>query len=116
MLIVMASPKVKMVNVRLTPSVHEAFRIAAELRGASMSSLLHQFIVRTIREERELDPRAFVLKAEPGRLKADLRHKKSEPPPIDLGDVMFSNVGSKKRISKKAMQEDVEKFKDKINK
>lgn len=59
MVLMMASPKVKMINVRLTPSVHESFRIAAELRGASMSSLLHQYIVRTIREEKELDPKAF---------------------------------------------------------
>jgi hypothetical protein len=54
-----ANPKDKMVNVRLTPAVHDQFKIACELRGASMSSLLHQFIVRTIREERELDPKAF---------------------------------------------------------
>lgn len=55
----MASPKVKMINVRLTPTVHDAFKIAAELRGASMSSLLHQFVVRTIREEKDMDPAAF---------------------------------------------------------
>lgn len=51
--------KVKMINVRLSPTVHDQFKIACELRGASMSSLLHQFIVRTIREERELEPHAF---------------------------------------------------------
>lgn len=54
-----ASPKEKMVNVRLTPAVHDQFKIACDLRGVSMSSLLHQFIVRTIREERELEPKAF---------------------------------------------------------
>ena len=48
-----------MINVRLTPSVHEAFKIACDLRGVSMSSLLHQFIVRTIREEKEREPSAF---------------------------------------------------------
>lgn len=56
-----ASSKDKMINVRLTPVVHEQFKIACDLRGGSMSSLLHQFIVRTIREERELDPKAFEL-------------------------------------------------------
>ena len=54
-----ASPKIKMINVRLTPEVHDAFKIACNLRGASMSSFLHQTIVRTIREEREREPQAF---------------------------------------------------------
>jgi hypothetical protein len=51
--------KDKLVNVRLTPEKHAEFKVACELRGASMSSLLHQFIVRTIREEKELSPQAF---------------------------------------------------------
>ena len=59
MLLFMASPKVRMINVRLTPQVHEAFKMACELRGGSMSSLLHQFVVRTIREEKEREPHAF---------------------------------------------------------
>lgn len=59
MLGLMASPKVRMINVRLTPQMHEAFKIACELRGASMSSSLHQFIVRTIREEKDREPQAF---------------------------------------------------------
>jgi len=53
-------PKEKLVNVRLTPKTHEEFKIACELRGASMSSLLHQFIVRTIREEKDMSPHSFV--------------------------------------------------------
>lgn len=56
--------KTKMINVRLTDQTHEDFRIAAELRGASMSSLLHQFVVRTIREEKEREPKAFEKKPE----------------------------------------------------
>jgi len=59
MLTLMASPKIKMINVRLAPNVHDDFKIACELRGASMSSLMHQFIFRTIREEREASPHAF---------------------------------------------------------
>lgn len=51
--------KERLVNVRLTPRTHEEFKIACELRGASMSSLLHQYIVRTIREEKEIAPKAF---------------------------------------------------------
>lgn len=63
----MASPKVRMVNVRLTPQVHEAFKIACDLRGVSMSSLMHQFVVRTIREEKELEPKAFEHVGKAGR-------------------------------------------------
>lgn len=48
-----------LINIRLKPDTREEFRIAAELRGATMSGLLHQFIVRTIREEKERDPEAF---------------------------------------------------------
>lgn len=59
MLRVMASPKVRMINVRLAPDKHDDFKLACELRGGSMSSILHQFIVRTIREEKERDPKAF---------------------------------------------------------
>jgi hypothetical protein len=59
MLLSVATPKTRMVNVRLTEKVHEDFKIACELRGGSMSSLLYQFIVRTIREEREMEPKAF---------------------------------------------------------
>jgi hypothetical protein len=65
MLSLVASPKVKMINVRLTPDVHDQFKTAVELRGASMSSFLHQFIVRTIREEKERDPAAFKPKGIP---------------------------------------------------
>lgn len=48
-----------MINVRLAEAVREEFKIAAELRGASMAGLLHQFIVKTIREEKEREPQAF---------------------------------------------------------
>jgi hypothetical protein len=48
-----------LINIRLKPETREEFRISAELRGATMSGLLHQFIVRTIREEKERDPKAF---------------------------------------------------------
>jgi hypothetical protein len=51
--------KVKMINVRLSEKAHNDFKIAAELRGASMSTLLHQFIVGVTREEKERDPKAF---------------------------------------------------------
>lgn len=54
-----ASPKERMINVRLEPDAHEDFKTACQLRGVSMSSLLHQFIFRVIREEKEIAPQAF---------------------------------------------------------
>jgi antitoxin component of RelBE/YafQ-DinJ toxin-antitoxin module len=66
-LVFVVSPKEKMINVRLTPAVHDQFKVACDLRGVSMSSLLHQFIVRTIREEKTLEPDAFEQKLEPAR-------------------------------------------------
>jgi hypothetical protein len=51
--------KKAILNLRLRPEVRDEFAIAADLRGASMSGLLHQFIVKTIREEKELSPQAF---------------------------------------------------------
>jgi hypothetical protein len=56
--------KKAILNLRLKPEIRDEFAIAAELRGASMSGLLHQFIVRTIREEKEQSPQSFK-KAEP---------------------------------------------------
>ncbi|MGA9996902.1 MAG: hypothetical protein WBP93_15900 [Pyrinomonadaceae bacterium] len=49
-----------LINIRLRSDIREEFRLAAELRGATMSGLLHQFIVRIIREEKERDPKAFI--------------------------------------------------------
>jgi hypothetical protein len=37
MLLSVATPKTRMVNVRLTEKVHEDFKIACELRGGSMT-------------------------------------------------------------------------------
>lgn len=51
-----------MINVRLADQTHEDFKTVAELRGASMSTLLHQFIVKAIREEKEISPKSFVPK------------------------------------------------------
>src|SRR5262249_55692959 len=67
-----ASPKVKMINVRLTPATHDQFKIACELRGSSMSSLMHQFVIRTIREEKERDPQAFDVSNKPAPVVAHI--------------------------------------------
>jgi antitoxin component of RelBE/YafQ-DinJ toxin-antitoxin module len=58
MLIGMAEKKA-ILNLRIEPSVLAEFKLAAKLRGASMSGLLHQFIARTIREEKAEMPHEF---------------------------------------------------------
>lgn len=65
MLVAMPEKKA-ILNLRLDPETRNQFAIAAKLRGASMSGLLHQFIVRTIREEKAEAPQAFK-----GRSKTD---------------------------------------------
>lgn len=51
--------KEKLMNIKMNPQTHREFKLAAELRGATMSSLIHQFIVRIIREEKDRYPIAF---------------------------------------------------------
>lgn len=58
MMFTMPGKKV-ILNLRLEPEIRDQFALAAKLRGASMSGLLHQFIIRTIREEKEMEPQAF---------------------------------------------------------
>jgi hypothetical protein len=55
----MGKEKLSTINLKVPPRTHADFRIAAKLRGGTMSSLLHQYIVRIIREEKERDPEAF---------------------------------------------------------
>lgn len=59
-LYVVATNKEVLVTVRAKELVRDEFKIACELRGATMSGLLHQFMVRTIREEKDAAPQAFV--------------------------------------------------------
>lgn len=51
--------KEKLLTVRVKPQVLRDFKVAADLQGASMSALVHMFVVRTIREYKEMQPRAF---------------------------------------------------------
>lgn len=51
--------KEKLLTVRVKPQVLRDFRIAADLQGASMSALVHMFVIRTIREHKEANPKAF---------------------------------------------------------
>lgn len=51
--------KTGLLTVRLKPQVLRDFKIAAEVQGASMSGLVHMFVIRTIREQKETIPKAF---------------------------------------------------------
>lgn len=47
------------INFRISPKTKIELEAVAELRGTSMSGLIHQLIVRAIRDERVADPKAF---------------------------------------------------------
>lgn len=55
----MAKKEVR-INVRTTEETVEDLKIAARLRGLSVSSLVNTLVVKAIREERELVPDAFI--------------------------------------------------------
>lgn len=46
-------------NIRISRGIREEFRVAAKMKGSSMSGLLHQFVIKSIREEKALDPSKF---------------------------------------------------------
>ena len=51
-----ATKKEVLVTIRIAENVRDEFKKAAELRGATMSGLMHQDIIRTIREEKQTWP------------------------------------------------------------
>jgi antitoxin component of RelBE/YafQ-DinJ toxin-antitoxin module len=60
----MAKTKNILINLRISEDVREDFRVVAELRGSTISGLLHQFIVKSIREEKDRDLRVFTQRRE----------------------------------------------------
>lgn len=48
-----------MLTVKLPPARLEEFKIAAMLRGTTMSSLVQQFVTQVVREEMSIVPQAF---------------------------------------------------------
>lgn len=51
--------KSEYVQFRIRDDIKRELKIVAELRGLSMSSLIHSLVVQAIREEREASPHAF---------------------------------------------------------
>lgn len=68
------------INIKVNRKLREEFQIACDLRGATMSTLLHQYIVKTIREEKEQEPAAFAgsIPAKPAPKKVLSREKHTE--------------------------------------
>jgi antitoxin component of RelBE/YafQ-DinJ toxin-antitoxin module len=52
-------PKTNYVQFRIREDIKEELQIVAEMRGLTMSALIHSLIVKTIREEKEREPQAF---------------------------------------------------------
>src|SRR5688572_13976980 len=52
--------KSRFLQIRINEDIKSDFQIVAELRGLSTSALIHSLIVKTIREEKAREPRAFV--------------------------------------------------------
>jgi antitoxin component of RelBE/YafQ-DinJ toxin-antitoxin module len=48
-----------LLNLKISEEVRDEFKRVAELRGSTMSGLIHQFIYKTIREEKQQNPDAF---------------------------------------------------------
>lgn len=72
--------KEKLMNIKMRPQTHREFKIAAELRGSTMSSLIHQFIVQTIWQEKSAHPEAFAdIADEGGKSPAKITNSNTAP-------------------------------------
>lgn len=49
-------------NLKINPNTRDEFKAAAEIRGATMSSLIHQYIFQVIREAKRDTPIEFEAK------------------------------------------------------
>lgn len=85
--------KTSLMNLKIKPEVHLEFKVAAELRGSTMSNLLHQFIVQTIHEEKKKHPDDF-----PKLLKL-LIAEDSEP--VEIVDAEDATTSDARPVAKK---------------
>lgn len=86
-------------NIRVQREVREQFRLAAKLKGSSMSGLLHQFVIKTIREEKSLDPEAFTRVQKPTKKNSALTFlnkiessEKTEEPEDDMPSMTLEEL------------------------
>lgn len=52
-------------HIRLKPSVKDELKIVADARGMTMSGLVYSLIVKTIRDEKTLEPQLFATQKVP---------------------------------------------------
>lgn len=67
-----------LMTLRVRPDVRDSFRVAADMKGATMSGLIHQFMMRTIRDIQETYPEEFKTKLRELE-QADLQIAKAAP-------------------------------------
>lgn len=78
MLQIVSQIKERLLTVRLTPEVHADYKIAARLKGSSMSNLVHMYIFQVIREQKERNPEAFKNEFERPVVRAKIRRTKGK--------------------------------------
>lgn len=78
MLQIVSQIKERMLTVRLTPEVLAEYKIAARLKGSSMSNLVHMYIFQVIREQKERNPEAFKNEFERPVVRAKIRRTKGK--------------------------------------
>jgi hypothetical protein len=54
------------INLKVNERLRDEFRISAKLEGMDMSTMLRNFIIRTVREAKERDPDEFPPRDKPG--------------------------------------------------
>jgi hypothetical protein len=77
-----AKKKEELLTVRMQARTHSEFKVVAELRGLSMSALVHSYAVKVIREEKDRDLAAFESELERQRQEAETEHKDNGTGPV----------------------------------
>jgi hypothetical protein len=95
------------VQIRIRDDIKADLQKVAELRGLTMSALLHSLIVRTIREEKELSPQGFgvidLTKSQSDEIqfeRFDLVESESEPVAVQKGGIIGKREPQKRRKAK----------------
>lgn len=74
--------------MRMLPRRYAEFRAVADLRGSDMSNIVHQYVIKLIREEKERDPEGFEeavvkaiaeIKEQQEKKRAEVRNKRIRP-------------------------------------
>lgn len=109
------------INLKATEELRREFQVAAELRGSTMSNLIHQFIVATVWDEKKKHPEAFadlvaVAEDEPKPERTPTIHAPT-PKPKPLRDspshqkpMHFGGKGAKSEADKQLSESEFERL------